>query len=88
MENLIFAILIIVFVVLVIIFNKDDGEPFDEMEDNWKYPDEDNYISGYDPYEKDKEEMFYHPTTGYKGTRAEMDAYIINRENEMKDEKI
>lgn len=31
-----------------------------------------------------KEEHFYHPTTGYKGTRSEMDTYIVNRERKLK----
>lgn len=41
------------------------------------------------PYEqrwynsKPKEEEFYHPVTGYKGTKSEMDAYIINREKKL-----
>jgi hypothetical protein len=30
--------------------------------------------------------MFYHPVTGYKGTKSEMDVYIINREKKLKDE--
>ncbi|HPQ80071.1 MAG TPA: hypothetical protein PLG47_06425 [Candidatus Dojkabacteria bacterium] len=38
-------------------------------------------------YNKEKEEMFYHPVTGYKGTRADMDAYIINREKELTNDK-
>ena len=32
---------------------------------------------------KAKEEMFYHPVTGYKGNKANMDAYITNREKEL-----
>lgn len=35
---------------------------------------------------EEKEEMFYHPVTGYKGTKAEMDTYIMNRERELKNE--
>jgi hypothetical protein len=30
------------------------------------------------------EETFYHPTTGYKGTKSDMDTYIINREKKLK----
>ena len=36
---------------------------------------------------KPKEEEFYHPVTGYKGTRSQMDAYIINRERELERNK-
>jgi len=34
----------------------------------------------------EKEPQFYHPTTGYKGTRSEMDAYIVNREKSLKND--
>ena len=36
---------------------------------------------------KEKEEEFYHPVTGYKGTRSQIDAYICNRENDLKNNK-
>jgi len=35
---------------------------------------------------KPKEEQFTHPVTGYKGTKSEMDAYIINREKKLRNE--
>ena len=35
------------------------------------------------PYKDKEEEMFYHPVTGYKGNKANMDAYIQNREKEL-----
>jgi len=38
------------------------------------------------PDDKPKQEKFYHPTTGYCGTKSEMDTYIINRERKLKDE--
>ena len=38
-----------------------------------------------DRYYNKKEPEFYHPVTGYKGTRSEMDAYIINRERKLKE---
>ena len=34
--------------------------------------------------DKEEEEMFYHPVTGYKGNKVNMDAYIQNREKELK----
>jgi hypothetical protein len=30
------------------------------------------------------DDIFSHPTTGYKGNRSEMDAYISNRERKLK----
>lgn len=35
---------------------------------------------------KIQEEMFYHPVTGYRGTKSEMDTYIINRERKLNNE--
>lgn len=39
-------------------------------------------------YNEEKGEMFYHPVTGYKGDKANMDAYIINREKKLTNGKI
>lgn len=35
-----------------------------------------------------KEPEFYHPVTGYKGTKSEMDAYIINRERKLRNNEL
>jgi hypothetical protein len=64
-------ILIILFFIFLIASGKSD-----ENIDN------DN-LDRYKDYYKEKEEEFYHPVTGYKGTKSEMDAYIINREKKI-----
>jgi len=67
------GILVILFFIFLFAFSKDD-EDLENDDLNWR----EDY--------KEKEEQFYHPVTGYKGTKSEMDAYIINRERKI-DEK-
>lgn len=67
-------ILIILFFIFLITFSKDD-EDIENDDLNWR----EDY--------KEKEEQFYHPVTGYKGTKSEMDVYIINRERKLNDER-
>ena len=72
--------LIIIFFVFLIVFNKDneDIEDNEDVENNHLSWREDMYYK-----EKEEEESFYHPVTGYKGTKSEMDTYIINREKKL-----
>lgn len=64
--------LIIIFFVFLIVFNNNDENI------------ENNDLDWYENiYYKEKEKSFYHPVTGYKGTKSEMDAYIINREKKL-----
>lgn len=67
-------ILIILFFVFLIVFSKDNKD-LENDDLNWR----EDY--------KEKEEQFYHPVTGYKGTKFEMDVYIINREKKLNDER-
>jgi hypothetical protein len=67
-------ILIILFFVFLIAFSKDNTDS------------ENNDINWREDY-KEKEESFYHPVTGYKGTKSEMDVYIINRERKLNDKE-
>lgn len=69
------TILIIFFSLLFLwcLFNKPESEI--EIEE-----DEPFHI----PEDKPEVEYFYHPTTGYKGTKSEMDTYISNRERKWK----
>jgi hypothetical protein len=81
MSNLIF-IGIIVFVVLIIVINSTNT-PYsidDYHNDVMKDYDKEKWIK----YQKEHEEIFHHPVTGYSGTKSEMDTYIINREKQMK----
>ena len=66
--------LVILFFVFLIIFNKDDKD-IENNDLSWR---EDIYYK-----EKEEKESFYHPVTGYKGTKSEMDTYIINREKKL-----
>ena len=66
--------LVILFFVFLIIFNKNDKD-IENNDLSWR---EDMYYK-----EKEEEESFYHPVTGYKGTKSEMDTYIINREKKL-----
>lgn len=76
-----YVILIIVFVLLLIILTSKEDESLEELEQKLDIPYKDRY------YNSKKEEQFYHPVTGYKGTKSEMDVYIINRERKLKNEK-
>ena len=84
MENYIFLGVIVLFIALLILnSNKKYKNPEEELwdlENELDIPYKDRF------YNKDEEEMFYHPVTGYKGNRANMDAYIINREKQLRDE--
>ena len=75
----IFIICVILFIVLINYNNK----PYtieDHHNDIMKDYDEEKWIN----YQKEHEEIFHHPVTGYSGTKSEMDAYIMNREKQMK----
>ena len=72
MENLILFGLVM-FILYLIAKSGDQDAQVEIVDDNRPLPG-DRF--------KQKEKMFYHPVTGYKGTRSEMDAYIVNRENE------
>ena len=65
MEETIFIIIIIIFFIALL-------KSSDVTKDNYSFRDEFK--------DENKEEQFYHPTTGYKGTKEEMNTYIINRE--------
>jgi hypothetical protein len=77
METIILTISIILFV--LILFSNDDDNSLKDLEQELDIPYKDRYYNS-----KPKEEEFYHPVTGYKGTKSEMDAYIINREKNLK----
>jgi hypothetical protein len=77
METVILTISIILFV--LILFSNDDDNSLKDLEQELDIPYKDRYYNS-----KPKEEEFYHPVTGYKGTKSEMDAYIINREKNLK----
>ena len=66
-------LIIIIFFVFLIIFSKNDEDVENKDLDLFKNT----------SYKK-KEEEFYHPVTGYKGTKSEMDTYIMNRERKLK----
>ena len=70
-------ILIIIFFIVLFTLNKNDenNESVEDDNSNWRK----------DIYEKQQEDLehFYHPVTGYKGTKSEMDTYIINRERKL-----
>ena len=77
METVILTISIILFV--LILFSNDDAKSLKDLEQELDIPYKDRYYNS-----KPKKEEFYHPVTGYKGTKSEMDAYIINREKNLK----
>jgi len=77
MEECIF-IGIAVFLMFLLIVSSSKSE----LKDDYEVPYKDTN------YNKEKEEMFYHSVTGYKGDKANMDAYIINREKELTNGKI
>lgn len=74
-------IVISIILILIIIFGKTDEKSLEEQ----FFDDEQELdINWRDRFHNIKEPEFYHPVTGYKGTKSEMDAYIINREKELK----
>lgn len=75
METILTILFIILFFYILSKGPEWELKPKDDTEDI------DNEINYKD---KPKEEMFYHPVTGYKGTKSEMDAYICNRERGLK----
>lgn len=81
MGNIIF-IGVIIFVVLIILINSTNTSYSieDHHRDIMKDYDEEKWIK----YQKEHEDIFHHPVTGYSGTKSEMDTYIINREKQMK----
>jgi len=75
-ELIVLGIICILFLAVVILTT--NSERSSSLEDD-RY-DEDRIKF---PYEENDEEMFDHPVTGYRGTKANMDAYIQNREKEL-----
>jgi hypothetical protein len=74
MENYVVIGTLIVAFFLILLFGGNSETP--------TFPDEDLYKPS--DLDEEDEEMFYHPVTGYKGNRANMDAYIQNREKDLK----
>ena len=72
MEETILIIIGIIFFIALVILKDDNNMQIDETEDDYSFKNE------------AKEEQFYHPVTGYKGTRSEMNTYIQNRERDKK----
>jgi len=75
MDELIFIIISVILLLLLIISREDNSTKIESKDINphtWR--------------ELEDIECFYHPVTGYKGTKSEMDTYIINREKKLKDE--
>lgn len=70
-------------IVFVLVFLKNFNESNCTEEELWEMENELD-IPYKDRFNKTDEPMFYHPVTGYKGNRANMDAYIVNRERELK----
>ena len=67
-------ILIIILAVYLITLNDNDNDKsLEELEQELDIHYKDRFYNR-------KEPTFYHPVTGYKGTKSEMDTYIINRE--------
>ena len=75
----IFIISVILFIILIN-YNNDSYTIEDHHNDIMKDYDEEKWIN----YQKEREEIFHHPVTGYSGTKSEMDTYIVNREKQMK----
>lgn len=69
--------IIISIIFLLILFTSKNNDSLEELEQKLDIPYKDRFHNK-------QEEMFYHPVTGYKGTKVEMDAYIINREKKLK----
>ena len=72
MEETILIIIGVIFFIALVRLKDDNTMQIDETEDDYSFKNE------------IKEEQFYHPVTGYKGTRSEMDTYIQNRERDKK----
>lgn len=58
--------------------SKDEDKSLEELEQELDIPYKDRFHNK-------KEPEYCHPVTGYKGTKSEMDTYIINREKKLKD---
>lgn len=71
--EIIVKILILLLVIYIFTFKDDDKSLEEELDIPYK-----------DRFHNKKEPEYYHPVTGYKGTKSEMDAYIINRERKFK----
>lgn len=68
------GLLIIIFVVFMIVMG-DTDDSLNDTEQDLNTSLKNNF--------KEKEPEFYHPITGYKGTKSEMDTYITNREKKL-----
>ena len=76
------GLIIIGIIIFIVLINYND-EPYtieDHHNDIMKDYNEEKWIN----YQKEHEEIFHHPVTGYFGTKSEMDAYIVNREKQIK----
>jgi len=69
-------LIIIVLFVILINYNNKSYTIEDHHNDIMKDYNEEKWIK----YQKEHEDIFHHPITGYSGTKSEMDTYIINRE--------
>lgn len=78
-QEIIFGIISLIFIVILFL-SKDDDKSFEELEQELDIPYKDKFHNK-------KEPEYYHPVTGYKGTKSEMDAYIINREKDLTNNK-
>ena len=77
-----FCIFCSIVLFLSIVFGKSDDE--NKSLEEQMFDDEQQLDVNYrDRYYNSKEPEFYHPVTGYKGTKSEMDTYIINRERKL-----
>lgn len=70
METIIY---IIAAVLIIAVFTSKEDKSLEELEQELDIPYKDRFHNKEEP-------TYYHPITGYKGTKSEMDAYIINRE--------
>jgi hypothetical protein len=77
METICYIICIIL--LLILFTSSDEDKSLEELEQELDIPYKDRFHNKNEP-------QFYHPVTGYKGTKSEMDAYIVNREKKLKND--
>ena len=80
---MIISILAICLFVIMLYFNTKDNKKL-SLEEQIFEDEQILDIPYKDRFYNKKEPEFYHPVTGYKGTKSEMDAYIINREKKLR----
>ena len=61
---------------MISLFTSKDESSLEELEQELDIPYKDRFYNKEEP-------TLYHPVTGYKGTKSEMDTYIINREKSL-----